>query len=182
MAPGIDMHDKNAWDDAFLIESWNAAVDEYKKYHSIHKSGKRLEDALTAEELEALRQYGDPRGTPAHTDRGRDYAEDVADGAAMAAPVEDPDGGGGGDGDTEQPDADDDDGDDGRHQEPRRPQPQHSQPAAAQDPPNAMPQAVLGTVQDDHLRNMLMSWYYAGYYTGLHAGLQQAAAPNAPKQ
>jgi hypothetical protein len=33
------------------------------------------------------------------------------------------------------------------------------------------------TVQDENLKNLMMSWYYAGYYTGLHAG-QQQAAPN----
>jgi hypothetical protein len=29
------------------------------------------------------------------------------------------------------------------------------------------------TVQDENLKNIMMSWYYAGYYTGLHAGQQQ---------
>ena len=80
MAPVIDMSDQNAWDDSVLINSWNDAVAEYKvckykfrlqagrnlahlltreqKYHSIHTSGKRLEDVLTEEELEALRGYG----------------------------------------------------------------------------------------------------------------------------
>ena len=72
MAPGIDMSDRNAWDDSFLINSWNDAVKEYEvglpilscefssnrcqKYHSIHKSGKRLEEALSEEELKELRR------------------------------------------------------------------------------------------------------------------------------
>jgi hypothetical protein len=30
MAPGIDMSDKNAWDDSFLQNSWNDAVAEYE--------------------------------------------------------------------------------------------------------------------------------------------------------
>jgi hypothetical protein len=30
MAPGIDMSDRNAWDDSFLINSWNDAVKEYE--------------------------------------------------------------------------------------------------------------------------------------------------------
>ncbi len=30
MARGIDMSDKNAWDDSFLQESWNDAVAEYE--------------------------------------------------------------------------------------------------------------------------------------------------------
>jgi len=30
-----------------------------------------------------------------------------------------------------------------------------------------------GTVQDEGLKKLLMSWYYAGYYTGLYEGQQQ---------
>ena len=29
-------------------------------------------------------------------------------------------------------------------------------------------------VKDDSLKNLMMSWYYAGYYTGLHEGQQMA--------
>lgn len=43
MAPGIDMSDKNAWDDSFLQDSWNDAVAEYEVglprqhcYHVFH--------------------------------------------------------------------------------------------------------------------------------------------------
>ncbi|KAK6226129.1 hypothetical protein QIS74_02176 [Colletotrichum tabaci] len=35
------------------------------------------------------------------------------------------------------------------------------------------PQSLLGTVQDEGLKKLLMSWYYAGYYTGLYEGQQQ---------
>lgn len=37
------------------------------------------------------------------------------------------------------------------------------------------------TVQDENLKNLMMSWYYAGYYTGLHTGQQQAASKEAQK-
>ena len=30
MASGVDMSDKNAWDDSFLQDSWNDAVAEYE--------------------------------------------------------------------------------------------------------------------------------------------------------
>lgn len=30
-------------------------------------------------------------------------------------------------------------------------------------------------VHDENLKNLLMSWYYAGYYTGLYEGQQQGA-------
>ena len=31
----------------------------------------------------------------------------------------------------------------------------------------------LSPVQDEGLKRLLMSWYYAGYYTGLYEGQQQ---------
>jgi hypothetical protein len=30
MAPGIDMSDRNAWDDSYLIKSWDDTVKEYE--------------------------------------------------------------------------------------------------------------------------------------------------------
>ena len=35
---------------------------------------------------------------------------------------------------------------------------------------------TLNAVHDEGLKNLLMSWYYAGYYTGLYEGQQQAQA------
>jgi len=29
--------------------------------------------------------------------------------------------------------------------------------------------------EDEALKNLMMSWYYAGYYTGLYEGQQKAA-------
>lgn len=49
-----------------------------------------------------------------------------------------------------------------------------SEPAAATEttpslaPP--LPPHLVGSVQDEGLKNLLMSWYYAGYYTGLYEG------------
>jgi hypothetical protein len=37
------------------------------------------------------------------------------------------------------------------------------------------------TVQDENMKNLMMSWYYAGYYTGLVAG-QQPPAPDYASQ
>jgi len=36
--------------------------------------------------------------------------------------------------------------------------------------------AVLPTIQDEAMRNLMMSWYYAGYYTGIQEGRQKAYA------
>ncbi|KAI9753254.1 MAG: hypothetical protein M4579_005267 [Chaenotheca gracillima] len=42
------------------------------------------------------------------------------------------------------------------------------------EPLAQMPHALIGGGQDDALKNLMMSWYYAGYYTGLREGQQQA--------
>ncbi|KAF2635090.1 hypothetical protein P280DRAFT_412295 [Massarina eburnea CBS 473.64] len=164
MAPGISLDDRSAWDDSALINSWDDAVNEYEKYHSIQRSGKRLEDVLGQEELGQLREeHGDvmedaqtrssvadrnnhadheKAAQPQKSTNGNDVNginEAHAEEQAVSGPVET-----------------------GMHE-----------PIAG-----SMPQALLGTVQDEKLRNLMMSWYYAGYYTGLHTG-QQQSTPNA---
>lgn len=44
---------------------------------------------------------------------------------------------------------------------------------AAQEAPSLappLPPHLVGSMQDEGLKNLLMSWYYAGYYTGLYEG------------
>ena len=36
-------------------------------------------------------------------------------------------------------------------------------------------------MQDEGLKNMMMSWYYAGYYTGLYEGQQKVYASMQPE-
>lgn len=68
------------------------------------------------------------------------------------------------------------------------------QPAAKEAVAGPMLQALAGTgelfptfnlfesrtdrtiVQDEDMKNLMMSWYYAGYYTGLYEGKQQGYA------
>ncbi|KAJ4986458.1 hypothetical protein SVAN01_08020 [Stagonosporopsis vannaccii] len=180
MARGIDMSDKNAWDDSFLQESWNDAVAEYEKYHSIAKSGKRLEDVLTEGELRELREdHGDMIGEAEAAPEYVAEANGITDQMDTEDSMQETE-------DIEQV-----------AQTEAQPQVRHSPyETAASEKPNhpdlgsapphdnifaAMPQALLGTVQDENLKNLLMSWYYAGYYTGLHAG-QQLPKDAAPKQ
>ncbi|KAF5975203.1 Survival motor neuron 1 [Fusarium coicis] len=87
------------WDDSVLIDSWNEALQEYKKYHSIHAKG--------GSEIPSSRN-------------------------------------------------------------------ESKEPIASQGTPSFPIQTVLGSVQDESLKKLLMSWYYAGYYTGLYEGQQQA--------
>ncbi|KAM0493135.1 hypothetical protein ACHAP8_009491 [Fusarium lateritium] len=52
-------------------------------------------------------------------------------------------------------------------------------PSQSQGVPAFPIQTVLGSVQDESLKKLLMSWYYAGYYTGLYEGQQQAQQKHA---
>jgi hypothetical protein len=38
------------------------------------------------------------------------------------------------------------------------------------------------TVQNEDLKNLMMSWYYAGYYTGFYEGKQQGYASAMQRQ
>ncbi|KAK2037112.1 hypothetical protein LZ31DRAFT_187966 [Colletotrichum somersetense] len=146
----IEMTHAEMWDDSALINSWNEALDEYKKYHSIHAKGGKLEDSRLQGETE-------PQTTDAQTEAA-DHPEIVDDaeggnktkGAACNSTDTNPSGvtlaeaipGHGG-----------------------------NRSGLA----TAGPQSLLGTVQDEGLKRLLMSWYYAGYYTGLYEGQQQQA-------
>lgn len=46
----------------------------------------------------------------------------------------------------------------------------------AYDAAGSVANVALDAVHDESLKNLLMSWYYAGYYTGLYEGRQQGAA------
>jgi hypothetical protein len=42
--------------------------------------------------------------------------------------------------------------------------------------PVALPQVLINSVKDENVRNLMMSWYWAGYYTGFHEGQQSAGS------
>ncbi|KAL2223457.1 hypothetical protein M432DRAFT_57676 [Thermoascus aurantiacus ATCC 26904] len=155
------------WDDSALVRSWDEAVEEYKRYHSIHAKGENVEDILReAEAAEAAQE------------EGLDYAEGMETGdAELEAPI-----------------------DVGDESAARVPSNEFKQTAEADEsqaasstaqPPEAadesratgpgpagagvtMPHMLLGQVQDEGLKNLMMAWYYAGYYTGLYEGQQRA--------
>ncbi|KAK3898830.1 hypothetical protein C8A05DRAFT_37566 [Staphylotrichum tortipilum] len=189
MEPEAASHEE-IWDDSVLIDSWNEALEEYKKYHSIHARGGTVDDipngagtsrTRTAAHANAnakpeTRVAGDPIANPAGEDlaaAGDDEgaeAEDEGDEEEgevdETIPMDESD-------ETSYPTISDgqgsghankvaDDGGRARGQAPG--------PAAFVAPP----QTLLGTVEDEDLKTLLMSWYYAGYYTGLFEGKQQA--------
>ncbi|KAJ9141978.1 hypothetical protein NKR23_g7555 [Pleurostoma richardsiae] len=150
-----EMTHDDIWDDSVLIESWNQALDEYKKYHSIHAHGGRIEDLSEAIQT---RQIAKPEtsesGTPiaggrrqgeSSTQQGDETVAEAGstdageDGAAATV--------NGGSADSG-----------------------HGRVSQSVAPP---PQALLGSIRDEGMKRLLMSWYYAGYYTGLYEGQQK---------
>ncbi|GAB1742440.1 hypothetical protein NU219Hw_g7986t1 [Hortaea werneckii] len=143
-----DLSHEEVWDDSDLVKSWNEALAEYKKYHSLAAKGEKVDLVLDqADET--------PHGvnTEAH--------ENVA--TANAAVLEN---------------VPADDQASGGVEAPQPHQAQTQTPAAVGG--SVMPQALMNSVQDEGLKNMMMSWYYAGYYTGLYEGQQKAYASMQP--
>ncbi|KAJ9661862.1 hypothetical protein H2201_006342 [Coniosporium apollinis] len=161
----------DVWDDSALIQSWDAALAEYKKYHSIHARGEKVEDVLSAFELAELRgAHHQQNGAVAS-----EQANIVEEGELPSADAKGP--GELDEGDVAVEGAADD-----------QPIQEAATAISAESTGNgvtgsgqampsvltAMPQALMGSVQDEALKNLMMSWYYAGYYTGLYEGQQKA--------
>ncbi|KAF2399045.1 hypothetical protein EJ06DRAFT_583029 [Trichodelitschia bisporula] len=188
MAFSIDMGDRRAWDDSALIESWDSALAEYKKYHSIHAKGQSLEDVLTAEELEQLQAQREFVRTGGRSTNGRE--PDASTEGNFESSLEEAEEGELDDGASEAM-ALDGDSDDDLPQPAIGPDlPQTAQSTMTQQQPSAtepQPQNQSGgagipqAVQDPTLKNLVMSWYYAGYYSGLHDGQQQSSATTEPR-
>jgi hypothetical protein len=145
-------HDE-IWDDSALVDSWNEALEEYKKYHSIHAKGgslKDLEEAALAGSSSSSVAKGNPQGND--TEAGPDETE--ADELHST---------GGGGVDLH------------RHQAPSTANAEATSTNEMQGVAPMAPPLLMGSVRDEGLKKLLMSWYYAGYYTGLYEGQQQAA-------
>ncbi|KAI1825675.1 hypothetical protein F4861DRAFT_500248 [Xylaria intraflava] len=132
-------HDE-IWDDSALINSWDEALEEYKKYHSIHRNGGNVKDLLKPkpEEHRATdaKQSPDKIGGPSNDEEELNAASERKEdnlnngqGVGNAAT-------------------------------------QNNHPRVSATPP--APAGLLGTVRDEGLKRLLMSWYYAGYYTGYY--------------
>ncbi|KAL8861248.1 MAG: hypothetical protein Q9178_002464 [Gyalolechia marmorata] len=159
------------WDDSALVDSWDAALQEYQLYHSIHARGERVEDVLRAAEVpEELPVNGtvDMSNNTTEDTNGMPHLEEAEDGEVEDGEIED---------DT-LPDA-------GTFDETRKMElpadQEHFSPPTAVENSNqsvpessAVPTALNMGVQDEGLKNLMMSWYYAGYYTGLYEGRKQS--------
>ncbi|THV92273.1 hypothetical protein D6D27_05006 [Aureobasidium pullulans] len=139
------------WDDSALVQSWNEALEEYKKYHSMSARGERVEDVLDAVEKEEEAQSAtnlenelidETTGLP-RWESVEEHKMPVQESTADSAPL---------------------------HIEAQA----ESPASVTQQPPP--PQVLLDSVQDEGLKALMTSWYFAGYYTGLYEGKQQAQA------
>ncbi|KAJ5810991.1 hypothetical protein N7447_010507 [Penicillium robsamsonii] len=147
----VSLTHAEVWDDSALVQSWDDAVEEYQHYWSIHAKGENVEDILKEAEGTVVTpavHHGDSERTKA--------AQDDAikpDDENISITID---------------------------EQTSKSAPEPSQPvdgsnSAASTPVIPMPHAVTANVQDESLKNLMMSWYYAGYYTGLHEGQQQAS-------
>ncbi|KAK6712830.1 hypothetical protein SNK03_007236 [Fusarium graminearum] len=136
---------EEVWDDSALINSWNEALQEYKKYHSIHAKGGSVRDLelQNKAEIEAEPESEQPQVTETEESV---LASEKAEENKIS---------------------------------PSRNEAKESTPSQSQGVPAFPIQTVLGSVQDESLKKLLMSWYYAGYYTGLYEGEQQAQQKHA---
>ncbi|KAK6428211.1 hypothetical protein LTR95_015649 [Oleoguttula sp. CCFEE 5521] len=143
------------WDDTALLTSWDEAVAEYKKYHSLAAKGEQVPIGELAEPPEAPETYS------AKLNRKKQEKLALANGDAALIPSS-----------TTTANV--------------RPQSKLSVKAEVTEvtatAPSAsigaatVPQHLMNSVQDEGLKNLMMSWYYAGYYTGLYEGKQQGLA------
>ncbi|KAM3420942.1 hypothetical protein BST61_g4176 [Cercospora zeina] len=145
-------HDE-LWDDSALVNSWNDALEEYKKYHSLARKGEKVDMAqdtdIKAPVLSKAAAYLNTNGTSK---------------PSTAAPINFA--------------ASSKQSDQSASNQPSS----ATATATAARPPTAppglssLPQALIGSAQNEDLKNIMMSWYYAGYYTGLYEGQQKAWA------
>ncbi|KAJ6030124.1 hypothetical protein N7499_012542, partial [Penicillium canescens] len=134
------------WDDSALLQSWDEAVEEYQLYHSIHAKGENVEDVLREAEESGLIVEGEIIEAEVEVDAAENDAITGNEDTSMN--IDEP--------------------------------AQASQPVNGPGPEVSttappMPHPAMANVQDEALKNLMMSWYYAGYYTGVYEGQQQAA-------
>ncbi|KAJ5403770.1 Survival motor neuron [Penicillium cosmopolitanum] len=144
------------WDDSALVRSWDEAVEEYQLYHSIHAKGENVDDVL---------REAEDAGITKDVDMNEDETMEGTEGAGLTLEAE---------AEYEPQDSQD------QSIGPQKPAYAELTSSSAQNPaPPAgptmpMPEAVMANVQDENLKRLMMSWYFAGYYTGLYEGQQKA--------
>ncbi|KAK8202790.1 hypothetical protein IWZ01DRAFT_561439 [Phyllosticta capitalensis] len=172
MTTHIDLNDRGAWDDRALIDGWDAAQEEYNLYHSVQVSGENILHYLDRDQLESLKD--------AFKDSGEDdYLEQIEaeletrpvkpakEEESVAVGAEQPK-------DHEMGEAN------GAEEDDTAAQDQLLQETAASTQQASHPVAPgpIMKMEDELLRNMMLSWYYAGYYQGAYES--RSSAPSHP--
>ncbi|TGO40366.1 hypothetical protein BHYA_0038g00400 [Botrytis hyacinthi] len=161
------------WDDSTLVDSWNEALQEYEVKNLnaiiIHARGEKVEDVLNAFENQSnglqvcllptvITSLTFRRGGETNEDNGKVVEEPLEENVDMQSEFEQID--------------------DHTHtaNEPKvdnKPAPKAAKSGSSSSKAPILPPQLIGQVHDENLKNLLMSWYYAGYYTGLYEGQQQ---------
>ncbi|KAK5661508.1 hypothetical protein OQA88_11412 [Cercophora sp. LCS_1] len=137
-------HDE-IWDDSALVNSWNEALDEYNKYHSVFANGGTVDDIPVIKKenpQQSAKPETEPTGEPIESEDAADQLNSIETRANIPLP-----------------------------QQLNGSAANHHQGVGEAAAPAIGPQLLAG-IQDDDLKRLLMSWYYAGYYTGLFEGKQ----------
>ncbi|KAF1811139.1 hypothetical protein P152DRAFT_80324 [Eremomyces bilateralis CBS 781.70] len=166
----IDLANDDTWDDTELQRSWNSAFAEYQKYHSIAAKGDDSEEILKEydlkemqERLQALQGNEDKvseSDQPLNEMPVKAEEEEMVASGQRDAQVEHVNG------TTGQPDT----------------FTLKDATAATNSVGPASGTMSLPNISDQNVKQMLMSWYWAGYYTGLYEGQQQASKAGELKQ
>ncbi|TQN67417.1 Survival motor neuron-like protein 1, partial [Colletotrichum shisoi] len=139
----MEMTHAEMWDDSALIDSWNEALDEYKASGPLPSHERRWFPLTLDAQPHAVDQPEIVPGTAGASKTEGAGNSTEVQNDSSNVPIAEAVSGHGGDG---------------------------------LGPATMGPQSLLGTgiaVQDERLKKLLMSWYYAGYYTGLYEGQQQ---------
>ncbi|KAK3686338.1 hypothetical protein LTR37_019928 [Vermiconidia calcicola] len=156
MMAGQELAQEEVWDDSALVRSWNEAFEEYKVYgSSSYLKGFQL---MQKQKYHTLALKGEKVNlVPEQTEEGLTNGDSSAKSTKQPPQPTVVD-------DAQVEDLADDQASTGGP-------PTIHGPAVSWMP--ALPQALMATVQNEDLKNLMMSWYYAGYYTGLLEGKQQ---------
>ncbi|KAJ5907923.1 hypothetical protein N7495_000605 [Penicillium taxi] len=148
------------WDDSALMDSWDAAYQEYKHYHSIAAKGEDVEEVLKAQHMKDNKVDSAPHrrssaGSKAHPELCADHVEptEVEPTEVEHAPVL-------------QPFAE------------SLPIAEEGANPTANSTAAPMHAPTLDHIQDEALKCVMMSWYYAGYYTGIYTEKQANQSKN----
>lgn len=154
MAATGQLSEKEIWDDSVLQNSWNEALEEYNHYHSIHARGEEVEEVLEKFENangvvnENTENAGEDMVLDGHDEDAVAVEEKEAEFVAPRA---------GSASNTQENEKD--------------------STSSMRSPPGMppLPENLIGAVDDEDLKRLLMSWYYSGYYTGFFEGKRNAA-------